>query len=174
MLLVRANIFYWWIRDHITIYPFDWVHSQNMYYKAVQYVKMCYMRILEQSPLLTLKMCRMVAETGNPTLLSWSRICKYVLCDSVEDLIVSSRSREETRKRWIWSWLSIICRVLFLSIIALYSSSPHLEICSFCFPAGKLWTFVLGGSVKQIELGPQLLFSLRTEWGVLLREVPPQ
>lgn len=72
-----------------------------MYCKVVQYMKTFYMGILEQSPLLTLKIYRMDAEIGNSTLLLWSRICYCVLCDKISGLIVSVGSREEIRKRWI-------------------------------------------------------------------------
>lgn len=93
-------------------------------------------------------MCRMGAEIGNPALVSWSGICKCVICDAVSDLMVSSGSTEETRMD-----LELIVNYLWSAILrydCYYSSASHLGISSFYFPAGKLWTSVLGRSMKRM------------------------
>lgn len=145
------------------IYPFTESAQYSMYYRVVQYVKTFYVGILEQSSLLTLKMFRGRCWDWKSSTTVTGRIGECVLCDKVSDLIVSSGSRQESRKRWIWSWLLIICKVPSWSINALYFSSSLFHIWSLCLSAGKLWASVLGESVEKIGLGPQLLLSLRKE-----------
>lgn len=49
-------------------------------------------------------------DIGSLTCVSWSGICRYVICDTISDLRVSSGSREENRMDL--ELLLIICKVL--------------------------------------------------------------